>query len=287
MLDVYLGILILLLISGLLFVAGLWIGKHVKPRTAVLLFMLTVFFLLAYQKFAADQLWLARILPFSNLVVIGNFFPPLVALAASFSLTALPKGVVRRSLLLIPFLALSWVGLVRTVFGAPPELGDRWIRDVCMQTSDASCSAAAAATLLHAAPYHIESSEEEMARLCLTHSSGSRADGTTMHGLYRGLKLKTAGTPWKPVPFHQALDELQKNFPGPVILTVELQVGDPRAANYPGWDPGLRHSVVLFRFLPDGRALMGDPDAELGRERWSLEDLSVLWHGDGIKLVRR
>src|SRR5437016_4951462 len=181
--DLYLGILILLLASALLFIGGLWVGKRLRLRAAGLLFMLTLLALLAYEKYAADQLGMAKVLPISNLVVIGNLYPPLVALAASFALAILPKGILRRSVLLIPFLALSWVGLVRTVFGAPPELGDRWIRGVCLQTSDASCSAAAAATLLHAAPYHIESSEQEMARLCLTHASGGRADGTTMFGL--------------------------------------------------------------------------------------------------------
>jgi len=283
--DLYFGILILLVASAVLFIGGLWVGKRLKPRAAGLLFMLTLAALLVYEKFAADQLWMAKLLPFSNLVVIGNFYPPLVALAASFALRILPKGILRRSVLLIPFLLLSWVALVRTVFGAPPELGNRWTRGVCLQTSDASCSAAAAATLLHAEPYHIESTEQEMARLCLTHGSGSRADGTTMFGLYRGLKLKTAGTPWKPVPFHESLEALQKDFPGPVILTVELSVGDPRADNYPNWDPGMRHSVVLFRFLPNGQALMGDPST--GRERWSVEDLRVLWHGEGLQLVRK
>jgi hypothetical protein len=31
--------------------------------------------------------------------------------------------------------------------------------------------------------------------------------------------------------------------------------------------------------------LLGDPS--VGREQWSLRDLEVLWHGTGLRLVRR
>ena len=125
--DLYLGILILLLESGLLFIGGLWAGKSLRPRAAGLLFMLTLLALLVYEKFAADQLWMARVLPFSNLVVIGNLYPPLVALAASFALAILPKGILRRSILLIPFLALTILLYLvgRELVLKPPPLARR------------------------------------------------------------------------------------------------------------------------------------------------------------------
>ena len=42
---------------------------------------------------------------------------------------------------------------------------------------------------------------------------------------------------------------------------------------------------TLFRFLPNRRIEIGDPDA--GREVWNEESLKTLWHGAGIELIRR
>jgi hypothetical protein len=181
----------------------------------------------------------------------------------------------------VPLVVLSWTGTGRLLLRSPPPLGNRWTsRDICRQTSNASCSAAAAATFLYACG--IRSTEPEMADLCLT-----RSDGTTMLGLYRGLKLKTAGTGWKLVPIaDQSIDDLRQ-MTGPILLSVELLPGEPLAARYEqwGWGVGSPHSVVLFRFLPNNQIDIGDPDT--GRERWSLEDLEVLWHGAGIRAVRK
>jgi hypothetical protein len=45
--------------------------------------------------------------------------------------------------------------------------------------------------------------------------------------------------------------------------------------------------VVFFRFDDDagGKVEMGDP--AIGRENWSARDIGVLWHGEGLRLVRR
>jgi hypothetical protein len=74
----------------------------------------------------------------------------------------------------------------------------------------------------------------------------------------------------------------------PVILFVGLRRGqraDPRYAREWGWTPGLRHTVVLFGFTDDGRIEIGDPS--VGREKWSVEALDVLWDGRGLRLVPR
>ena len=121
-----------------------------------------------------------------------------------------------------------------------------------------------------------------MARLCMT-----RAAGTPMLGLYRGLKLKTAGASWDAEAFRGDLSSLRAE-PGPVILSVRLDRSagiDPRYELAWGWTPGVAHTVVLFGFRPDGKVDIGDPAA--GREHWRVQDLEVLWHGDGIRLVRR
>jgi hypothetical protein len=277
MADLYIGILIVLSLAAALACLGLRLGRRLSRRRAALMLMLSVLVLLAYQKFAADRLGIARGLPFSNVVILGNFFPPIAAFMVGLAWNLIPGGVVRRSFLLVPLVVLSWWTILILVLGHPPDLRNRWSRGVCIQTSGASCSAAAAATLLHR--YQIEASESEMAGVCLT-----RKEGTSMLGLYRGLKLKTANTAWKPMPFKTTLEALQRDFKDPVILSVELQVGDPQSPHFLqwGWDSGMRHTVVLFRFLPGGEVEMGDPSA--GRERWSIDELRVLWHGEGLRL---
>ena len=81
-----------------------------------------------------------------------------------------------------------------------------------------------------------------------------------------------------------ALSELK----GPTLLNVRLDPGpkvDPKYQELWGWKPGVPHTVVLFRRLPDGRFVVGDPAT--GRELWSLEAMQTLWHGEGLRLVPR
>jgi hypothetical protein len=127
----------------------------------------------------------------------------------------------------------------------------------------------------------IEASEREMADLCLTRSAG-----TSAAGIYRGLKLKTAGHPLRVEAFHCDISGLRKMSQTPLLLTVELRRGDHADKRYEqdwGWTPGVAHTVVLFRFLPNDRIEIGDPD--VGREMWNDDALAVLWHGDGMRLI--
>jgi hypothetical protein len=153
---------------------------------------------------------------------------------------------------------------------------------VCLQTRTSTCAPAAAATLLNA--YGIPATEQEMAYLCL-----STEYGTTLHGLYRGLKIKTAGTEWDVEVFRSDVDRLRE-FKRPVLLLqLRLPEGTPPDSRYRdewGWQPGVSHAAVLFEFLPGGLFLrVGDP--AVGVERWSLKALEDLWHREGVRLVRR
>jgi hypothetical protein len=281
MTDLYIGLAITFAISAALLALGLFLGRRLAIRDAGLLIMFSVLLLLAYQKFAWDQVWLTRIFPFSNAVIVANFYPPLVAFMAGICWRRIPSRSLRKGLLLVPLVVLSWLGVVRLLVTRPPIVTSRWSGRVCRQTSNASCSAAAGATLLRS--IHISSSEREMADLCLT-----RPDGTSMLGLYRGLKLKLAGTAWKPVALDvHTVEELRAANGGPYLLSVELEPGTPNIEMYEdwGWGVGSRHSVVLFRFLPSGYADMGDPAT--GHERWTIDDLRVLWHGEGFRLASR
>ena len=52
-----------------------------------------------------------------------------------------------------------------------------------------------------------------------------------------------------------------------------------------GWTPGMAHSVVFFRTLPNNLVEIGDPS--VGREHWGMDGIETLWHGDAMRLVKR
>jgi hypothetical protein len=218
------------------------------------------------------------VLPFSNLIVLSNWQPLLVSALAGLLWHRLPAQVWRKSTVTVALVAACLLSVYRPILAQPPAMHDRWDGPVCLQTSQASCSPAAAATLLRA--HGINSTEQEMALLCLTSS-----DGTQMLGLYRGLKLKTRGTPWDVYMFSGgAIDDLRGM--GPLLLSVELrpEVGAVRELQGGGWMVGVPHSVVLMGFIGDSRVAIADPS--FGRQIWTLDELRLLWHGDGVRLVR-
>ena len=123
-----------------------------------------------------------------------------------------------------------------------------------------------------------------MIRLCKT-----TMHGTSMLGLYRGLKLKTAGTPWRVEVVTGDIDTLRSACAdGPLILSVGLPrcgAADTRFETDWGWQRGRKHAVVLFGFTGDGRVEMGDPS--VGREHWREEGIRVLYRRQALRLVRQ
>lgn len=151
-----------------------------------------------------------------------------------------------------------------------------------LQTSDASCGAAAAVMLLHA--YGVESDEKEMAELCLTRAGS----GTRPAGIFRGLAVKGASEGLRPQVVTLRPEEFHK-LGKPAIIAVGLRPGTPppiaaRMAER-GWPPGFRHAVTVFGGTPDGTWLdVGDP--QFGRERWPIQDIKPIWDDRALVLVR-
>ena len=279
--DLLSGLAVILAISIALFALGLRAARRGSRGFACGLALLGVGVVLLHAFVLLDNPRMAWVLPFSNLFVVGNWSPLGVALLAGLAWGWAGSRLWRTGPLVAALAALCAWHSYGLLLEAPPRCGDVWLNGVCIQTTDASCSAASAATLLRA--YGIPATEREMARLCLT-----RKWGTCNHGLYRGLMLKTAGTPYAVEVFSWTLDELRLKPPGPVLLHVRLEKGarvDPRYARDWGWEPGVTHAVVLFDFLGNSLVEMGDPG--VGREEWHVESLKVLWHGTGIRFVKR
>lgn len=251
-------------------------GQGIKLCMAVSL--LGMFY---FQLYASGQLFWARLIPVSAAIVYSNLSAPLAALAAGWSLR-LPQTPVWRRMLMVVLLgaacivALLWP-MLSIVLRPAPAGGNNWQQQVAMQTSWATCSPAAAATLLRA--NDIDVSEAEMIPLCLTDGSG-----TPTLGLYRGIKLVAERHQRSVQVLDMTLDELLAADQWPVLLAVKLPHGteDRRYAEQWGWIPGMGHSVVAFASASEGQIWVGDPS--VGLERWSRADMQVLWHGDGLRL---
>lgn len=162
--------------------------------------------------------------------------------------------------------------------GAPDATG------FCPQTSDDSCSAAAAAMLLYA--HEIRTDEAQMARLCLTRSGL----GTPSLGLYRGVAARCSGTDLTPRLVHVGSPSRFHSLGGPAIISVGIDRTVPAAVaskmeEY-GWQPGVRHAVVVTDSDPNG-AWIDVSDPSYHRERWPTKDLQWLWDGWGLILARR
>jgi hypothetical protein len=277
--DIISGLAVIGLLSVGLFVLGARIGRRLGRRAAAVLAGIAVAGIVLHAFVLLGEPRLAWLLPFSNLVVVGNWSPPLAAFLAGLVWSQPRLSRWRRALVIVPLIGVCVYRAYAPLLGEPPRCRDVWEQGVCIQTSLASCGAASTATLLHA--HGIATSEREMASLCLT-----RDWGTSWHGMYRGLKLKTAGMPYRVEVFTWSFEELRASPARPLLLRVLLpaeDARDPRYARDWGWLPGVPHVVVLFSFCGDGLVEIGDPG--VGRETWRADQLEFLYDGVGMRLV--
>lgn len=285
MIDIYLGLALAGSMSALAFYSAWRLSRSAPPRLCNLVAVALVLTLMLFIRDLWNSQVLVRLLPYSNLIVLGNWMVPTVALLGGLAWHRMPGRALRKCLLVGSMLCIAGYSLVHPLRGQVPHCSNLWRNEVCLQSTNASCSPASAATLLRW--YHIPATEQEMAELCLT-----RMEGTYWQGLYRGLKIKTQGTPWDVEVFsgEDSSELMDKTSTGPVILTVGLPKDAEVSPIYEkdwGWVRGVSHSVVLFRFLPRQLVLVGDPSVDDGQESWTRTDLQVLWQGYGIRLVPR
>lgn len=288
--DLTYGIGVMTALTGVLFLVGVVAGERSTRLTSVLLLTLAVSLCVLYLLFLWDDILLANLLPFSNLIVVGNWLPLFSGFIAGLAWKSMPGSLFRRNNYAIALSSMGLLALFAPVVGAVPECSEKWDGALCLQTSTRTCTPACAATLLHL--HGLTTSEREMAQLCLTRRGQSWYGGTCWQGLYRGLKLKTEGTEFDVEVLACGVDDLDALPDSPSILVVGVPAdADPEtvqkyiAPKKDGWGLGELHSVVFNGFDPMGNAVIGDPD--VGWEHWSREDLRVLVRGRGIRLVHR
>ena len=279
--DIWIAIVVMSGVSA----AAAWLSARYlyteEGQRVILLLTLsisaTVFFLL----YLSGQLFWTRIVPSSAAIIYTNLASVFAGLGAGWGwrLPNVPRW--RRALLatvlgLSSLAAILWP-LLSMALRPPPEGHNESNGPVTTQSSWATCSPAAAATLLNAEGIRV--SEREMISLCLTDGAG-----TPTLGLYRGVKLIANRNHRRIEIVGRDLEDLLAEDEWPVLMAVRLPFGveDRRFADQWGWIPGMGHSVVALGRTPDRGFIIGDP--AFGLERWSKSELEILWQGNGLRV---
>ena len=284
MMDLYLGIMLMVALGAATFAATRRMANFGPLWVYDAAAFVTVALLCGYIWWVWDDVRVSHWLPYSNLIIVGNWFLPLLGVLAGLVWRRLPQSRTRQYTATLLLFAAGLYSTVNPVLGEAPTCRSHWERlgggRCFLQTTDATCSAAAAATLLSL--HGIVTDEQEMADLCLTR------EGTTWKGLFRGLSLKTEWTHWDVDVFRGTPDDLNATECYPVLVCAELRPDAPHEQVYReeyGWIPGMPHSVVVLGRWHDGTYVVHDPVA--GREYWDEEELRDLWTGSAVRLVPR
>src|SRR5438046_2400338 len=146
--DLYLALAVMLVLAAAVFVVGVALSRRVSKRTVILIAIADLICLVAFMKYLWDSPWMIRAIPARGVIVLGNLQPVLSALLGGIGWGMIKGKLRRRVVFIVPLVAISlWRGYGR-LFQGVPETRTRWKGDVCRQTSNATCSAAAACTLL-------------------------------------------------------------------------------------------------------------------------------------------
>lgn len=225
--------------------------------------------------FINDSARVLSVAPLKYAVVLYNLVPLLMAWALSLLIALYARALSRSVILGIFLLAIDfhyWSG----VFYSPVKSTVEWRGACCMQSTEYSCGAAAAATLLNARG--IDAQEADMLKTCLTSFRG-----TSFWGLYHGLR-DTADAHGKRVVVSDASFErfMERDRPALifVMLTAELDAKDKRYSRDWHWVVNVAHAVVFLGATSGDRILMADPS--FGIEPWNREGLRQLWRNRAI-----
>jgi MFS family permease len=281
MADIWLAVAVMTLVAaGAGLIAARFLSTDQGQRVMLLL-ALAILSTILFLVYLAGQLFWARIVPSSAAIIYTNLAAVTAALAAGWAARLPRTPAWRRTIMSLALAgaALAFIlwPILSIALRPPPEGQNKWEGPVAMQSSWATCSPAAAATLLTAAG--IPTSERDMIPLCLTDY-----DGTPTLGLYRGIKVVAARNNRQVEIVDAGLDRLIVADDWPVLAAVRLPRGvdDPRFEQEWGWIPGMGHSVVILRRTDEGEFLVADP--AVGLELWSESKLQTLWQGSGLRV---
>lgn len=291
--DLICAVVMQLMLSAGVFFLGTQIGRKrfAGNLTAILAMVATLWFAIQLH----GNLAITKLLPVSNAIILGNWFPLFASILAGvlYSHEITPHW--RRLCLCLIILAASWLTVLWNAIPFKFSSKNEFKNGVCLQSHPSTCSACSVVTLLDC--YHITSDEREMATLCLT--SGR---GTQLLGIYRGLKIKTRGMPYRVNTLRGCTtpNDLKGLENRPAIIPVKTSTAVSRinkgsfseilsensvsslAALFLG-SPD--HCVVFFGFTDDNRVLIGDPaNDRSGVVLWPIQKFANSWTGEALFL---
>ena len=106
MADLYEAAGLMAAASVALFLLGLTLGRRLPPRLVPAAALATCAFIVAFVWLAEDHPALARLLPISSVVILGDWLPPAVALLAGLAWRRVPGAAWRKAVVVVPLLAL-------------------------------------------------------------------------------------------------------------------------------------------------------------------------------------
>lgn len=290
MADIRLAIALMTLLSVMVFCTTVRVLRQRSPLFLDFMGVVALILIGAYVQLVWGQLWIVNWIPLPSVIVLANWFPLLLGfLAAVVWLRMKQHAQWRRVPVQAALMAATVWSVIYVVPRKPPECSDEWVArftgdplTYCHQTTPETCSAASAATLLRT--LEIETTEQEMAELCLTRH------GTSWLGLYHGLSWKVWGTPYSVQLFEADAGHLQTLCAEqPVLLCCRLSEetarSNPQLVAEDGWIPDVAHSVVCFGYNGQG-FLIADP-SQPQVEVWPDRHLNTLWTGTGLRLIER
>lgn len=282
MVDLYLSLGVMLTLCGLAAFAGASLQTRAGRATVVSAEVLVCLATVAYLHWLWDRPSLSRLLPFSSTIILGNWLPIVGSFFLGVCLKTEYITFLRRIVLAICMVAISGYSLARPMLGKPPVcVPVMYDRTLDFQTTDQTCSAACAASLLRL--HGISANEKELASLCLTRR------GTHWLGVYRGLKLKTADTNWDVVAEEVSTQDLFSGNLGPGILALSFHVAESGRTCDPEWgfEADVGHSVLILKSSSPAALDVFDPAPDYGFETWREDVLVSVRNGILLRLVPR
>ncbi len=281
--DLIIGVVILTGLSFYAFLAGLRVARWRSQRGTLAICAIVLAALLLFVSRFHGTWQMARLISFSNAVVLANWIPVGGAFFAGVTWAQKNSPRWRRAILAGLILLVSVYSVLCCFQGGLP-LDDSFTNrpdNAAPQSQPSSCGPCCAALLLR--HHGIGATEREMVRLCLTTYRGCPA-----LGLYRGLKLKTAGTDWNVEVVSCSVDELL-DMRGPLLLRIVIPPMRALERNHLTKERrSYQHVVLLFGIDDKGFLSIVDPAVREGLSGyWRVENLHEQWLGEALRLVPR
>ncbi|PAY18370.1 hypothetical protein CKO51_16885 [Rhodopirellula sp. SM50] len=300
--DLWIAIGFIATVSTLAFVAGRRLSLSVYQNKPLLLAECLIFSLV-FAFGLANRLSWAHAFPTPAALCWANWVPVFLSFSAGLASevsalrAACRHGVAGlMALLAIGFLVLPV--LRPQLFPIEVDRAATWKDGVCLQSHEASCGPAAAATLLHQtalttsaqlrfadghwAGAPLASAEQWMADACLTSNQG-----TSSLGLIRGLRIAVADSSQQVEVAAQDPGLWRARGQLPNVAVVRFS--DDHRASGPvrrllGTD-GEGHAVVVHSRMADGRWKIADP--AVGWRLWDDDHFRRVFTGEAIYLATR